>query len=264
MEIQYQKKKRPYICRRDTVLTKTPHMHKEIELIYLLHGTCVAIADNNRTSMQAGDLFISFPNQIHYYLTTPQTIDALIIIFSTDMIFGLDWELQQMVPDNNVLTIGEDFLSHSLLSHLPHTYSDASLTNKAGFLNLLMSDIIPRLTLTAPVQANSATLQSILAFCEKHFREDLSLDFTAKHLHVSKYYISRLLNDRVHLGFSDYVNMLRINEACAILETNRERKIADLSEEVGFGSIRSFNRAFQKVMKMTPASYKKLISDTAD
>ncbi len=259
MEITYEKRTLLFETFFSNKLTKSPHMHKEIELIYLISGCCVAVADNNRTSMQTGDLFIGFPNQIHYYLTS-LPIEVSITIFSIDMIFGLEREFQQLVPENNVIHIEESSLAYSALNHLIHSDSGSSLTAQAGYLNLLMADITPRLRLTLNRQHNSATLHSILHYCENHFREELSLDTAAETLHISKYYISRLLNDRVQLGFSDYLNTLRINEACILLETDRERKIADISEEVGFGSIRSFNRAFQKVMKMTPAAYKKLVS----
>ena len=36
---------------------------------------------------------------------------------------------------------------------------------------------------------------------------------------------------------------------------NSENKISDISEDVGFGSIRSFNRAFKSIMDMTPLEY---------
>lgn len=259
MEFHYEKRTLPFAHFHSNELGKRPHMHKEIELIYLTSGNCIAVADNKRSSMQAGDLFISFPNQIHYYQTS-LPVEVSITIFSTDMIFGLEREFQQFVPENNVIHIEKDSLADSLLARLPQTTPEESLTVKAGFLNLLMADLVPRLKLTANRQGNSATLQSILRYCEKHFREELSLDTAAKDLHISKYYISRLLNDRVQLGFSDYLNTLRINEACILLETDHKRKIVDVSEEVGFGSIRSFNRAFQKSMNMTPAAYKKLVT----
>ena len=37
---------------------------------------------------------------------------------------------------------------------------------------------------------------------------------------------------------------------------NTDKKIADISEEVGFGSIRSFNRAFLDIIKETPQKYR--------
>ena len=57
------------------------------------------------------------------------------------------------------------------------------------------------------------------------------------------------------LNFSDYINTLRVRRASRLLEKT-DKKIADISEDVGFGSIRSFNRAFLDVMKMTPKEFR--------
>ena len=51
--------------------------------------------------------------------------------------------------------------------------------------------------------------------------------------------------------------MFRVREACHLL-LYTDRKIADISEEVGFGSIRSFNRAFLKLIDLTPAQYRNI------
>ncbi|MBQ4564333.1 MAG: helix-turn-helix domain-containing protein [Lachnospiraceae bacterium] len=260
MAIKHEQKKTPYYCRRTYKLTANPHLHKEVEMIYLLSGNCIAIADNLRLPMQPGDLFVCFPNQVHYYLTLEQPLDVFVILFSTNMIFGMDKEFLTMSPKNNLIHLDSGSPLDELIRSLPPTYSNIPLTHTAGHLNLLMSEITPRLHLTEHTQSPSTTLQSILNYCEKHFREQLTLDLAAEELHLSKYYISRLLNERVQLGFSDYINFLRVNEACTLLEINPDRRIADVSGEVGFGSIRSFNRAFQKIMQITPITYRKRIS----
>ena len=77
----------------------------------------------------------------------------------------------------------------------------------------------------------------------------------AEGLHLSRCYISHLFNRKLSLGFNDYINMLRVQDACTqLLET--DKKIADISEEVGFGSIRSFNRAFKNITGLTPLEYR--------
>ena len=87
------------------------------------------------------------------------------------------------------------------------------------------------------------------------FVASLTLGEVAEQVHLSKYYISRLFNQKLKLSFSDYLNMLRVRRATRLLE-NTDKKIADISEDVGFGSIRSFNRAFLGIMKMTPIAFR--------
>ena len=45
----------------------SPHLHREIELVCFFEGHAVAYADSVRCELEPGDVFIAFPNQIHYY-----------------------------------------------------------------------------------------------------------------------------------------------------------------------------------------------------
>ena len=43
------------------------HLHSHIELVLFLGGHATAFCDTERVDLQAGDIFITFPNQIHRY-----------------------------------------------------------------------------------------------------------------------------------------------------------------------------------------------------
>ncbi|HNV47732.1 MAG TPA: helix-turn-helix transcriptional regulator, partial [Spirochaetota bacterium] len=53
----------------------------------------------------------------------------------------------------------------------------------------------------------------------------------------------------------DYVNELRVRDAAAMLDGTSEN-IIDIAFAVGFESLRTFNRAFLKVMNVTPTEYR--------
>ena len=117
--------------------------------------------------------------------------------------------------------------------------------------------MLPAITPTTVKNNSNPAIANILEYCSKNFSNDLDLNKISKELHLSKYYISHLLNKHLNLNFNDYINRLRIKEACELLIMTNN-KIADISEEVGFGTIRSFNRAFKSIMNITPGDYRKL------
>ena len=43
------------------------HLHSHLELVLFLDGRSTAFCDTERVDLQAGDAFITFPNQIHRY-----------------------------------------------------------------------------------------------------------------------------------------------------------------------------------------------------
>ncbi len=92
-------------------------------------------------------------------------------------------------------------------------------------------------------------------YCYHHFRDELSLETLSSELHFNKYYISHLINRKLNMRFNDYVNALRVDAACTLL-SNTDNKIANISEDVGFGTIRSFNRAFRQQKQMTPLEFR--------
>jgi transcriptional regulator GlxA family with amidase domain len=55
---------------------------------------------------------------------------------------------------------------------------------------------------------------------------------------------------------NDYINELRIKEAARKLKETDD-KIIDIAFSVGFGSLRTFNKAFREIMKISPAYYRK-------
>ena len=65
-------------------LTASPHLHPHLEMIYLEKGSSIAIADYQSFLMEEGDLFLSFPNQIHYYHDQAK-VRGYMIIFAPDL-----------------------------------------------------------------------------------------------------------------------------------------------------------------------------------
>ena len=253
--IVYENKTQAIFARHEKTLGPTPHLHKEIEIIYVVKGASDAYADKKRYPIKNGDLFISFPNQVHYYKGTVWGQYYLIII-NPDTLYGLKEIVYDNVPVNNTVSLPKGSEIAKLLKKAIKCDGEFSETLKAGLLNQVLGLIMPQLELKEIIRTDHSTLKDILKYCTHNFTDDISLDDIAQSLHLSKYHISHLFNEKLNINFNSYINMLRINKACDMLE-DTDKKIADISEEVGFGSICSFNRAFLKIMNTTPLKYRK-------
>ena len=235
-------------------LVSFAHLHKELEIIYVRKGKAVAYADKNSYLLNAGDMFIAFPNQVHYYRTVIRG-EFMVLIFSPDILYDVSSKISKSKPDINCFTSLDD---GNLKDIFDSIYSlDGEYKNIAisGYLNVVMSRILPKLRLQTVDTENNSAFFNVIDFCTHNFKDDITLDIVAEELHLSKYYISRLINNRLKQNFNEYINNLRISEACNLLRAT-DAKIADISEDVGFGTIRSFNRAFKLVMGMSPAEYR--------
>ena len=44
-----------------------PHLHKDLEMIYVEKGSVIAYTDKKCYHLTDGDVFLAFPNQVHFY-----------------------------------------------------------------------------------------------------------------------------------------------------------------------------------------------------
>jgi AraC-like DNA-binding protein len=236
-------------------LSPRPHIHPHLELIYLTEGSSYANADNTSFLLEAGDLFLSFPNQIHFYhVQIP--LRGYMLIFSPDLFSDFESIFQDQIPIGSVLKAPQlpSDIEKRLAKIVATAQSDLlfdSVSAKGNLLTLL-ADILSQMQMTES-PANQGTIKNLLTYCVENYTEPLTLDMVSEQLHMSKYYICHIFKERMGIGFAMFINQLRIAHACNLLEKNCN--ITDVAYSSGFSSIRTFNRVFFKSMGMTPRDY---------
>jgi YesN/AraC family two-component response regulator len=83
---------------------------------------------------------------------------------------------------------------------------------------------------------------------------EISLAECADLLHISPAYLSRLFKKEFGSSFLDFVTESKMNEARRLL-TATDHNISHIAEAVGY-SHRTFNRVFQRLLKMSPSDYR--------
>ena len=95
-----------------------------------------------------------------------------------------------------------------------------------------------------------------------YLKPALTLDDICRAIGTNKSYLSCYLNNYVGATFYDYVNELRIKEACRTIDEMKQRgqkpSMASVATACGFSSQAAFNRCFRRVARMTPSAYYKL------
>ncbi|MBQ8309457.1 MAG: AraC family transcriptional regulator [Clostridia bacterium] len=238
-----------------------PHLHHELEMICLLEGSVVAYADSVRCEIHAGDIFLSFPNQIHYYEGDPFERHVG-FIFKPDLIPEMMETFTMGLPQSPVIRgAANDPRVRTLIDSLFGTYDREDYPHiselRRGYLLALCAELLPRMTIVKLPVGDSESLRAIVSFCSRNYAENLSLSLLEEKLHLNKFYISHLLSGKLGLHFNDYVNSLRVSEACRYL-SNSDYSITEIGSRVGFNTPRTFNRAFIKQMGVSPTEYRKM------
>ncbi len=241
-------------------LSPLPHLHRDLEMICIFEGEAIAYADSTRCELHAGDIFLSFPNQIHYY-ETAEPMQHVGFIFKPDLLPEMVELFNMGVPEQPVIRGAANEESvRALINALFETREREGYPHvsdlRRGYLLALCAELLPRMTVTRLPVGDCASLRAIVSFCSRNYSEDLSLSLLEEKLHLNKFYISHLISGKLGLRFNDYVNSLRVSEACRYL-LNSAHGITEIGSLVGFNTSRTFNRAFIKQMGMSPTEYRK-------
>lgn len=105
--------------------------------------------------------------------------------------------------------------------------------------------------------------QTAISFCDdvirylkkNHTRKITSSDICG-HFSCSRSHLSHSFNSHTGMSIRSYINMLRVNDAKALLE-NSELSITDIAFSVGFDDSNYFTDVFKKSTGMSPSCYRK-------
>ena len=238
-------------------LMPAPHIHSHLELIYMEKGKSLVHVDNEEILIEEGDLFLAFPNQIHYYQDC-SPVNGYLIIFAVDLFKEFrDLFLSQrpIVPVIRCSQLPSDICT--LLELIEAKNREDSFFEKTvakGYLLALLAKVLPLFELTSAC-ASHDSIKNVLKYCSDNYKEPITLDRVSEELHLNKYYISHIFNERMNMSFTEFVNRLRLENACSLLE--KGTSITEIALVSGFSSVRTFNRVFQKELNMTPRDYLK-------
>lgn len=102
--------------------------------------------------------------------------------------------------------------------------------------------------------AKQKMVSTVQAYIRKHVRERISLSETAEMFHLSPSYLSTLFARYSEYGFNDYVNRMKIDASKDLL-VERNMKIYEIAEYLGFKNAFYFNRVFKKMEGISPSEY---------
>lgn len=261
MAATYERKNKIIEFHNTTTLSPLPHLHKELEMIYIIDGGCKAVANRKIYDLHSGDIFITFPYQVHYYIGAVPG-KYLVHCFPASVLTGMENTVNSNELINNVFHAESGDTLDGFFQQITAAGGPYSVAERCAYIILILSRLLPQCKMVSLQQTASQSVKNILEYCSKHYTEKLSLDTLSKELHLNKYYISHSINKQINMRLNTFINSLRVDAACKLLKES-EKKIADISHSVGYETIRSFNRAFVEIVGTTPKQYREQhIKDT--
>lgn len=101
----------------------------------------------------------------------------------------------------------------------------------------------------------SGAMEEILAYIDTHYADPITLRSLAQEFNFSYSYLSSFFHSHHQEGFNDYLNKVRIHEACRLLQAGEP--VAVVCGEVGYGDQSYFTKVFKKYTGRTPGEYRR-------
>ena len=247
------------------------HLHRQLELIYVLSGSTTVTVEQQDFPLKPGQGVLVFPNQMHG-LKHVESGQNLLCIFEPDFCHSFRHFFQNKKPSRNDFAVsplsehshialqGLEALAATMEKDRP-TPSDVQIYAE-GYLTLLLADLLPSLPLQPRKSTEDLELeQRLLLYLDANYTKELSLDSLSKEFGVSRFVLSRIFTEKFHTTFPDYMNSRRLDYARDLL-LSTQLSVTQIALDAGFGSSRTFFRAFQDTFHTTPGVYRRQTGST--
>lgn len=246
------------------------HIHAYCEIFYLKTGSCIYSVENNIYHLSAGDIFIVTPGDSHctrYEGLVP--CERIVVYCKPDILPGSFWAGHPDIHDNimrsgKVILVKKGKLQlESLLArmleenNIPDEYSYEFLLLLA--MELLLCIKRNGIFVYEQIKAKggiSTDIEDALRYIAQNYSMPISLDEVAENINLSPTYLSKKFRKVTGVTFKEYVNYIRIKQACQALLTTDD-SITKIAVDCGFNSSNYFKDIFRKVNGVSPRAYRK-------
>ena len=246
------------IFHKRTTLDFALHLHNVLELVFLRGGSATAICGGDRYALKAGDVFVAFPNQPHGYEQSRDVESDVLIIPMQPSLSPWRSILTQKIPVFPVLHRAqwEGTGIEALMDLLRPEYKMVSQPVLQGYAMVVAGKLLPLLELTDQSAGGGDLLRTLLLYISEHYREPITRRDIALGMGYNESYLSHIFSENLDVTMMDYVNSLRLKDAKMLL-METDLPVSDICLQLGFGSLRTFNRLFANAENMTPREYRK-------
>ena len=250
------------------------HAHDEYELHLLVETRGKAFVGDHIGVFEPGSLYLTGPLVPHNWVTdgefcAPVAMRDMLVQFDGAGLAKAESaypEFRELKPILERSASGLEFIGFDTDEAMSRF---ADIRDSSGLKRVLLSlDFLIRLSrwkrilpLSAARVTNRSSLKnhsaivSVIEHVVANYREELTLGESADMACMSPSAFSRHFHATTGNRFIDFINRVRIGQACVKLYETDDR-ISSICFNVGFRNLANFNRQFLRIKGMTPRAYR--------
>ena len=235
-------------------LVGPPHYHNFFEIYYIESGNCSYFIDNKSHQLQPGDVVLVPEGVIHNTFYKDVEYSRMLINCSRRFIPSA---VMPYLPSMLYLYRNPEVTDtiHSLFKSIEAEYQKNDALSQESlncYVQMLFYTMIRNPNTYDNQNKYNRYISDAIRYIQKNFTSDLKLPDVAKHVFINPKYLTRLLKKETGFGFSEYLNLLRLQYAETLLQQSNNLSISEISKQCGFADSNYFSVKFKKQYGVSP------------
>ena len=251
-----------------------PHWHAQVEINFMFRGALEYKMRGHAVELKADQLCLFWGGLPHQVIDT--TNDAFFVAIHLPLVHFFRLKLSselvhKLTHGATLLTTGEDetdspsferlvrYLRSSDRAKIDHGISELLLRIERIRFEphyLVEPEEMPNQRGGCADQHPFANIAAICEYIAGNFRHDIDCADIATSVDIHPKYAMNLFKKTTGVTLNEYVNLLRLSYAQALLMQD-DANILTIASESGFGSLSNFNKSFRKMAGMSPTDFRR-------
>ena len=243
------------------------HAHQNwFELTIVTQGSGTIITNGNATQVKTGDIYLSFPCDLHELQANDDRLEYDFLAFYTkDETFADELStLSQTYLREDTRVFRDEKINYLVANAIlefsvEKAYAKILLSNIfQQILVYLLRDFNGRNTDTVNVSSADILCYQLMNYIDTHVYEIVQLEKIALPFNYNYSYLSTLFKRTTGKTISEYYNHRRLETAKALI-AEKKKKIGEIADLLNYASPFSFSKAFKTKYGISPKSLQKNI-----
>lgn len=215
-------------------------------IVYAVEGKADYEIDGNQYKISKGDILFFNKGQAHTATTNAEKPWKFITVAFNAKNLNLQ--------DFPILTHAVNADSYKKLCTKLYYEWTAKKTGYHMYCRAIVSELLCRLFReNEMIHKRSFSIETVRQHITENFEVNFNIEELSDMVGISTSHFHRLFKEHTGLSAKRYLNTIRINKACDLMQTGEFNSIAEVAYAVGFNDIYYFSRLFKKIMGFPPS-----------
>jgi AraC-like DNA-binding protein len=252
-----------------------PHWHAQFEVNFVIRGSIDYQMHGHKLHLKRGSIALFWGGLPHQVVDTSPDPEYIAFHLPLVHFFRLRLPLSlhhRVIHGATLLSLDEDegdFFAFNRWSGFMRSGNQARIDHAIDELLLRLERIpLESFSLIDPSdeaarEAASAApgafarVKDICDFITENFRQEIDAADIAIHADIHPKYAMSIFRQSTGMTLNEYVNLLRLSFAQAMLINDQDANVLAVAMESGFGSLSAFNKSFRKVTGQSPSDFRR-------